>query len=113
MQVWMREPGSQETGYRLAHGREIDEMLAADSVKQKRYDSAMSGAAGNDRTRGTHLLARNWDWAALGDAIVVDVGGGIGAQSKTLARTFPRLNFIIQDRPDTLCRATAEDLSPT
>ncbi|KZV60678.1 S-adenosyl-L-methionine-dependent methyltransferase [Peniophora sp. CONT] len=39
------------------------------------------------------------DWAALGDnALVVDVGGGLGAQSLTLSKNCPNLRFIVQDR---------------
>jgi ubiquinone/menaquinone biosynthesis C-methylase UbiE len=38
------------------------------------------------------------DWASLPQgAKVVDVGGGIGMSSLTLARTFSNLNMIVQD----------------
>lgn len=33
------------------------------------------------------------------DALVVDVGGGIGSTAMLLAHTFPHLQFVIQDRP--------------
>lgn len=40
-----------------------------------------------------------FDWNSLAkDSLVVDVGGGVGAQSLTLAQKFPHLRFAIQDR---------------
>lgn len=32
------------------------------------------------------------------DALIVDVGGGIGSTTLRLAERFPRLRFLIQDR---------------
>ena len=42
-------------------------------------------------------------WAGLREgSLVVDVGGGIGSTSMTLAKAFPHLRFCIQDRPKTV-----------
>jgi hypothetical protein len=40
-----------------------------------------------------------YDWKALkkGD-LVVDVAGGIGSVTLPLAKAFPDLNFVVQDR---------------
>jgi ubiquinone/menaquinone biosynthesis C-methylase UbiE len=38
-----------------------------------------------------------WDKLPEG-SLVVDVGGGVGAQSLTLATHFPQLRFVVQDR---------------
>lgn len=35
-------------------------------------------------------------------SLIVDVGGGIGSTSMTLAKAFPHLRFCIQDRPKTV-----------
>ncbi|KIP10225.1 hypothetical protein PHLGIDRAFT_266342 [Phlebiopsis gigantea 11061_1 CR5-6] len=44
-------------------------------------------------------VIEGFDWATLDkNSLVVDVGGGIGAQSMTLARTYPHLRFVVQDR---------------
>ena len=38
-------------------------------------------------------------WGKLPDgSLVVDVGGGVGSQSLALAKHFPRLRFVVQDR---------------
>jgi hypothetical protein len=40
-----------------------------------------------------------YDWKSLPDnALVVDVGGGVGIASLSLAKEFPHLKFVIQDR---------------
>lgn len=46
---------------------------------------------------------QGFDWKGLpADALVVDVGGGIGSQSLHLAKSFNHLKFIVQDRPAVL-----------
>jgi len=46
---------------------------------------------------------QGFDWAGLGEgSLVVDVGGGIGSTSMTLAKAYPHLRFCIQDRPKTV-----------
>ncbi|KAK0609952.1 O-methyltransferase-domain-containing protein [Bombardia bombarda] len=39
------------------------------------------------------------DWESMGEALVVDVGGGYGHASISIARKYPKLRFIIQDLP--------------
>lgn len=40
-----------------------------------------------------------YDWGALEkDAVVVDVGGGLGSQSLVIARAHPNLRLVVQDR---------------
>lgn len=44
-----------------------------------------------------------FEWGALPEgSIVVDVRGGIGSTALIIARAFPKLKFVIQDRPDTV-----------
>ena len=50
-----------------------------------------------------YRLLLGFDWAGLpAEALVVDVGGGIGAQSMTLAKNIEHLRFIVQDREPVL-----------
>ena len=47
----------------------------------------------------------DFDWAGLGDATVVDVGGGRGSLSLPIAKQQPNLKVIVQDRPETCVEA--------
>ena len=38
-----------------------------------------------------------WDWASLGKATVVDIGGSSGHTSIALARAFPNLHCVVED----------------
>ncbi|KAI9681694.1 MAG: hypothetical protein M1822_007046 [Bathelium mastoideum] len=71
------------------------------------YMRGHDGAEGYDKS----LYVHGYDWGALGEATVVDVGGGHGHISSAIAREFPQLKFIIQDLSDVV--AHAETLWPT
>jgi len=45
------------------------------------------------------LQETGYDWKSLpANTLVVDVGGGVGTASLSLAKEFPQLKFVIQDR---------------
>lgn len=52
-----------------------------------------------DLGRRVNTLTIGYDWKSLkkGD-LVVDVGGGIGSTAIHLAKAYPDLRFVIQDR---------------
>lgn len=108
IEKWPGSKEKDESGYYLAKGKTIYDTLAEDPVKQARYDSAMS-AFSNDRSHSTQHIVDGYDWAALGNGTVVDVGGGIGTASRALAKAFPSLNLIVEDRPDVLVNVVVED----
>ena len=45
-----------------------------------------------------------WEHLPQG-SLVVDVGGGVGAQSFTLSKHHPLLRFVVQDRESVVCDA--------
>lgn len=54
------------------------------------------------------LAFLGFGWSGLDqDALVVDVGGGIGGQSLILAQNCPNLRFVVQDRENVIKDATA------
>ncbi|KAJ5641284.1 hypothetical protein N7490_005284 [Penicillium lividum] len=64
--------------------------------RQRRFAQGMKfRAAGNPQTH--HHLHAAFDWAGLGKAKVVDVGGSAGHVSIELAKAFPDLEFVVQD----------------
>jgi 6-hydroxytryprostatin B O-methyltransferase len=67
------------------------------------------GALSDHRILSVEHVINGYDWAALGEAVVVDVGGGVGHVSKALAIVFPSLNFVVQDRLEVIGQAVVED----
>lgn len=91
---------------RLAHGKTMQESLESSPEMLARYNNAM-GAMSNDRSFSIEHVVRGYDWAALGKATVVDIGGGVGTVSKELAKTFPQLDLVVQDRQEVVDQAIA------
>ncbi|KAH8978093.1 S-adenosyl-L-methionine-dependent methyltransferase [Lactarius hatsudake] len=65
-------------------------------LRLARFGSAMSNVT-NMMPEGAILEGYAWDKLPPG-SLVVDVGGGVGSHSLTLARRHPDLRFIVQDR---------------
>lgn len=54
-----------------------------------------------------------FDWDALqSGSVIVDVGGGIGAQSMAVAQNYPHLRIIVQDREQTVKDAVSVSINP-
>ncbi|OTA96462.1 hypothetical protein M434DRAFT_374504 [Hypoxylon sp. CO27-5] len=53
--------------------------------------------AGNSKSLGSPHL-HDFPWKELGNALVVDVGGGVGSFDLQLARMYPELRFVVQDQ---------------
>ncbi|KAH9925246.1 S-adenosyl-L-methionine-dependent methyltransferase [Fomitopsis serialis] len=50
-------------------------------------------------------LIADFPWASLGEATVVDVGGGVGSMCLELVKLFPDLHFVVEDLPATIGEA--------
>ncbi|KZV60684.1 S-adenosyl-L-methionine-dependent methyltransferase [Peniophora sp. CONT] len=70
--------------------------IPSQDFRLRRFGTAMEGTK---NMAPPLAIFEGGDWSTLGEkALVVDVGGGIGAQSLTLSRSCPTLKFIVQDR---------------
>ncbi|KAK4497294.1 hypothetical protein PRZ48_011744 [Zasmidium cellare] len=104
---WPQESGSKKretAGFYLATGKTVYQVLEDEPETHNRYDSAMSANRNNVLFSVDHI-ARGFDWQSLGKGTIVDVAGGIGTVSRSLAKHFPELNFIVQDQPEVLAQA--------
>ncbi|KAA1468515.1 S-adenosyl-L-methionine-dependent methyltransferase, partial [Dentipellis sp. KUC8613] len=62
-----------------------------------RFGHAMNGSKA---FTSNNAIVGGFDWNGLKEgALIVDVGGGVGAQCLALAENFSHLRFIVQDRP--------------
>jgi hypothetical protein len=64
----------------------------------KRFKDAMSFLQTFPGLETSYVIT-GFDWASLGNATVVDVGGSHGLVSIDIARKFPALHFVVQDLP--------------
>ncbi|KAH8585876.1 putative sterigmatocystin 8-O-methyltransferase precursor, partial [Bisporella sp. PMI_857] len=71
---------------------------------EKKFSLYMKNVTASEGTKIDHLV-HGFDWASLGDATVVDVGGSNCHASIALATVFPQLQIVVQDLPDTIALA--------
>jgi hypothetical protein len=70
--------------------------LPGNRLRLARFGAAMTGL--NNMASGDALVdGYGWEKLPPG-SLVIDVGGGVGSQSLTLARRYPNLCFVVQDR---------------
>jgi hypothetical protein len=97
--TWLRslagQPSSVNSPFHHRFGSSIFEYYQTYPDKGIRFGHAMEGITRLDRKIDT--LRDDFDWEALGDKTIVDVGGANGNITFTLANAFPKLRFIVQD----------------
>lgn len=95
-----KNPGSQEpseSAWSLANNAQrplFEELATQHPERAKIMSFAMESLAS---MFPDSIVTDQYDWAALGSALVVDVGGGKGLACQALARHFTGLKFIVQD----------------
>ncbi|KAJ3725847.1 S-adenosyl-L-methionine-dependent methyltransferase, partial [Lentinula raphanica] len=68
----------------------------SNEMRLRRFGIAMNGV---NSLQPPDAILKGFDWASLPEgSLVVDVGGGIGVSSISIARAFPHLKCIVQDR---------------
>lgn len=68
--------------------------------REKMFSQAMSSGRHMPGLYLEQLIQSSFDWASLGEATVVDIGGSGGHDAVVLAQNFPNLKVIVQDRPE-------------
>ncbi|KAI2602759.1 S-adenosyl-L-methionine-dependent methyltransferase [Hypoxylon sp. NC1633] len=98
LQTWPGSCHPNETAFALANDTEhsIYEILGNDVERANRFANSMKVFVTRLDYNPTYITD-HYDWAALGRAQVVDIGGGRGHIAKCLARCFDNLNIIVQD----------------
>ncbi|OJJ05843.1 hypothetical protein ASPVEDRAFT_138962 [Aspergillus versicolor CBS 583.65] len=109
---WPQSLSRTHTAHNMANDTDLPffEHLAQHPERKAHFENLMK-AAGSARHLSTEHTIAGFDWAGLGEATVVDVGGSTGHVSIALARKFPSLKFIVQDLPDVVANAQSGVLS--
>ncbi|KAK2772300.1 hypothetical protein FQN53_004663 [Emmonsiellopsis sp. PD_33] len=96
------------SGYALSNDTSLNtfQYLSQHPDRAQRFARAMGSAASSP---GLVALSAYFDWGQLPPgSTVVDVGGSQGHVSIHLAKTFPHLQFVVQDLPEVIQGAEAK-----
>ncbi|KAF7190671.1 O-methyltransferase bik3, partial [Pseudocercospora fuligena] len=98
---WAAGTAPNETPFNLAFQTDLSgyEYISRTAEMQASFGQLMEALARDPKNSLDHL-ANSFEWANLGKATVVDIGGNVGHVSIELASRFPRLNFVVQDRAE-------------
>lgn len=130
---WSDPTKGNETAYSLAMNTDLSffDHLKANTDLSAEFGKYMKSQSTVHTGASVHHLLKGLDWAALGEAKIVDVsdvfpiffeilasfntaqvGGNSGSASLALAKRFPNLRFVVQDlrEPIHSARAQAESL---
>jgi 6-hydroxytryprostatin B O-methyltransferase len=98
-----RTPGTvakNKTAFNVALNTDLSlwDYMKTNPEMEKIFSGYMRGTSQSEGNRLQYLVD-SFDWASLGEATIVDVGGSTAHASLALASAFPRLQFIVQDLP--------------
>ncbi|KAH8695143.1 sterigmatocystin 8-O-methyltransferase [Talaromyces proteolyticus] len=98
---WPDSVKKNETAYNIAFDHDLPffDHLAQDPERTRQFSGYMKSVTNSEGTDLKHLVA-GFDWAKLGKATIVDVGGSTGHSSVELAKAYPDLDFVVQDLPE-------------
>ncbi|KAH8690473.1 S-adenosyl-L-methionine-dependent methyltransferase [Talaromyces proteolyticus] len=87
-----------QAGFNIAFNT-TDPLFTFLSKHPDRFDRFNRGMAGLSKSggRSDQQVVDGFPWDSLGKALVVDVGGGNGHVSLSLAEAYPQLSFVVQD----------------
>ncbi|KAI5857804.1 O-methyltransferase-domain-containing protein [Tricharina praecox] len=97
-----------ETAFCVANGLEGEDMFGFmerpdQQWRKKRFAECMQYRAKNEESTSAvnkecdPLLNGSFDWDAIGEGLVVDIGGGLGHICASIARNHPKPRFLVQD----------------
>jgi 6-hydroxytryprostatin B O-methyltransferase len=90
-----------ETAYNIAFDTDLPffDHLALNPASTAEFAGYMRNVTSSEAVDVKHLV-QGYDWASLGPALVVDVGGSTGNADIALAKVYPDLKFVVQDLPE-------------
>ncbi|USP77426.1 hypothetical protein yc1106_04700 [Curvularia clavata] len=105
---WPSSGAKNETAFNVAFDTDLAlwEYMKTKPEMEKVFSGYMRGTSQSEGGRLQHLI-NGFDWASLGEATIVDVGGSTAHASLALASAFPRLQFIVQDLPEVVQQGKA------
>ncbi|KAF2648239.1 S-adenosyl-L-methionine-dependent methyltransferase [Lophiostoma macrostomum CBS 122681] len=107
IQQWPNSEEMNQTGFALANnGKTPQGVVATDAERAMRFGSAMQ-AISHVPGYAVENITTVYDWATLGSAYIVNVGGSRGQVAIELAKNFGDLKILVQDSAGTIEGAEA------
>lgn len=108
LQKWPGSEEPEETGFALGHNTKMSfyDYTNADEARAESFAGAMEAYSSCSEFNVSHMVD-GYDWDALGEVKVVDIGGAQGHIAVELAKRFPTLDIVVQDLPRMVENATA------
>ncbi|KXT14190.1 hypothetical protein AC579_2449 [Pseudocercospora musae] len=96
---WATSTAPNKTPFNLAFQTDLSlfDYISRTAEMQASFGQLMEALTRDPKNSLDHL-ANSFEWANLGKATVVDIGGNAGHVSISLASRFPQLNFVVQDQ---------------
>ncbi|KAK4942802.1 hypothetical protein LTR10_017562 [Elasticomyces elasticus] len=109
---WPQVEETNETAWNLAHGSDLPmfQFFESHPARMERFMGAMRMMSEGEGYDIKHLV-NGFDWKALGEGLVVDVGGSFGHCSYSIADTAPKLSFVVQDLEKVIRTAKTERIN--
>ncbi|EEU34029.1 uncharacterized protein NECHADRAFT_63896 [Fusarium vanettenii 77-13-4] len=106
---WGTTTAKNETAYNLVHDTDLTffQHLKSRPDLNEGFDAFMKSRAVSHTGSNVEHLLEAFDWKALGEAKVVDVGGSSGSTATMLATTYPELKLVVEDLPGPVKNARA------
>ncbi len=106
-------PGSEEpsqTGFSYANNTDdpffVD--LGKNPYRAKRFADSITLFHMKPGFEHSHIV-ENYDWAAVGNGLLIDVGGSHGTVSQAIAESFPNIRCIVEDLPEVIKTANVPE----
>ncbi|KAJ2999003.1 hypothetical protein NUW58_g143 [Xylaria curta] len=103
MRKWPNSQEINETGFSLAHDTSMSvyEFFQANPDRALSFVGSLKALTSSPEYDVRHVID-NYDWRSLGQAQVVDVGGSRGNVAIQLAKNFPELKVLVQDKEEVI-----------
>ncbi|KAL8751471.1 MAG: hypothetical protein Q9184_006059 [Pyrenodesmia sp. 2 TL-2023] len=100
---WPESEEPEHAGFNLANNtsKPMFKFFEENPERMNRFKDSMSFLQTFPGLQNSYVL-KGFDWASLGNGLVVDVGGSHGLVSQDIAREFPSLRFVVQDLPNVI-----------
>ncbi|KAI0411470.1 hypothetical protein F5X98DRAFT_380732 [Xylaria grammica] len=100
---WPNSQEIDETAFSLAHGTgmSVYDFFQAHPDRALSFVGSLKALTSSPEHDVCHVI-NNYDWRSLGRAQVVDVGGSRGNVAIQLAKNFPELKVLVQDREEVI-----------